>query len=191
MSKPDGGDAKSTLYCSFCGRAEHAVCKLIAGPAFICDECVELCMDLIREAQAPLCAFHKTVGLATQGIASVFHLRRVFGRLLDKVFAENKGAQGWLDEEFRKLRMPERIDQHKAGKQELDAELARSIAEMSRLIDKAFAGNKGARGWLDEEFRKLRMPERIEQLKTWKQELDAELDRSVTEMWRAGAEIVD
>ncbi|WP_194743900.1 ATP-dependent Clp protease ATP-binding subunit ClpX [Thermaurantiacus tibetensis] len=50
MSKPGGGDAKSTLYCSFCGKSQHEVKKLIAGPTvFICDECVELCNDIIRE----------------------------------------------------------------------------------------------------------------------------------------------
>jgi ATP-dependent Clp protease ATP-binding subunit ClpX len=41
---------KNTLYCSFCGKSQHEVRKLIAGPTvFICDECVELCMDIIRE----------------------------------------------------------------------------------------------------------------------------------------------
>ncbi len=51
MSKSgNGGDAKNTLYCSFCGKSQHEVRKLIAGPTvFICDECVELCMDIIRE----------------------------------------------------------------------------------------------------------------------------------------------
>ncbi len=50
MTKAAGGDAKSTLYCSFCGKSQHEVRKLIAGPTvFICDECVELCMDIIRE----------------------------------------------------------------------------------------------------------------------------------------------
>ena len=50
MSKPTGGDSKNTLYCSFCGKSQHEVRKLIAGPTvFICDECVELCMDIIRE----------------------------------------------------------------------------------------------------------------------------------------------
>ena len=45
-----GGDSKSTLYCSFCGKSQHEVRKLIAGPTvFICDECVELCNDIIRE----------------------------------------------------------------------------------------------------------------------------------------------
>ncbi len=50
MTKPSGGDSKNTLYCSFCGKSQHEVRKLIAGPTvFICDECVELCMDIIRE----------------------------------------------------------------------------------------------------------------------------------------------
>ncbi|MEQ8499378.1 MAG: ATP-dependent Clp protease ATP-binding subunit ClpX [Sneathiellaceae bacterium] len=50
MTKISGGDSKNTLYCSFCGKSQHEVRKLIAGPTvFICDECVELCMDIIRE----------------------------------------------------------------------------------------------------------------------------------------------
>ena len=50
MSSRSGSDSKNTLYCSFCGKSQHEVRKLIAGPTvFICDECVELCMDIIRE----------------------------------------------------------------------------------------------------------------------------------------------
>lgn len=52
MSKDDDKekDSKNTLYCSFCGKSQHEVRKLIAGPnVFICNECVELCMDIIRE----------------------------------------------------------------------------------------------------------------------------------------------
>ena len=52
MTKLSGSDSKSTLYCSFCGKSQHEVRKLIAGPTvFICDECVELCNDIIREEQ--------------------------------------------------------------------------------------------------------------------------------------------
>src|SRR6516164_5819614 len=50
MNKSTGSDPKGTLYCSFCGKSQHEVRKLIAGPTvFICDECVELCKDIIRE----------------------------------------------------------------------------------------------------------------------------------------------
>jgi len=50
ISNGGGSESKNTLYCSFCGKSQHEVRKLIAGPTvFICDECVELCMDIIRE----------------------------------------------------------------------------------------------------------------------------------------------
>ncbi len=50
MANNGSSEGKNTLYCSFCGKSQHEVRKLIAGPTvFICDECVELCMDIIRE----------------------------------------------------------------------------------------------------------------------------------------------
>lgn len=53
-----GEDGKKLLYCSFCGKSQHEVRKLIAGPSvFVCDECVELCNDIIREEMQ-----EKTVG---------------------------------------------------------------------------------------------------------------------------------
>jgi ATP-dependent Clp protease ATP-binding subunit ClpX len=62
MVKSDGGDSKTTLYCSFCGKSQHEVRKLIAGPTvFICDECVELCLDIIHDEaklQSPVDAKH-------------------------------------------------------------------------------------------------------------------------------------
>jgi len=65
MSNSSSGDSKNTLYCSFCGKSQHEVRKLIAGPTvFICDECVELCMDIIREET-------KSSGLkASEGVPS-------------------------------------------------------------------------------------------------------------------------
>ncbi len=48
--KNGDGDSSKLLYCSFCGKSQHEVRKLIAGPSvFVCDECVELCNDIIRE----------------------------------------------------------------------------------------------------------------------------------------------
>ena len=57
------GDGKNPLYCSFCGKSQHEVKKLIAGPTvFICDECVELCMDIIREEnKTPVSYTHLTL----------------------------------------------------------------------------------------------------------------------------------
>jgi ATP-dependent Clp protease ATP-binding subunit ClpX len=52
MTKTSDDDTKGLLHCSFCGKSQHEVKKLIAGPTvFICDECVELCTDIIREEQ--------------------------------------------------------------------------------------------------------------------------------------------
>src|SRR3990167_869531 len=50
MSKQDGGSNTKSMYCSFCGKSQHEVKKLIAGPSvFVCDECVELCNEIIRD----------------------------------------------------------------------------------------------------------------------------------------------
>lgn len=64
VSGSNGGDSKNTLYCSFCGKSQHEVRKLIAGPTvFICDECVELCMkwQTMGVLQTARDAHHPTV----------------------------------------------------------------------------------------------------------------------------------
>ena len=72
MSKTGSGDTKNTLYCSFCGKSQHEVRKLIAGPTvFICDECVELCMDIIKED-------HKaTISKSRDGVPTPHEIRKV------------------------------------------------------------------------------------------------------------------
>jgi ATP-dependent Clp protease ATP-binding subunit ClpX len=50
MAEKKGSSGEKVLYCSFCGKSQHEVKKLIAGPSvFICDECIELCNDIIRD----------------------------------------------------------------------------------------------------------------------------------------------
>ncbi|MCA3857572.1 MAG: ATP-dependent Clp protease ATP-binding subunit ClpX, partial [Burkholderia sp.] len=50
MADKKGSNSEKLLYCSFCGKSQHEVKKLIAGPSvFICDECIELCNDIIRD----------------------------------------------------------------------------------------------------------------------------------------------
>ena len=50
MAEKKGTSGEKVLYCSFCGKSQHEVKKLIAGPSvFICDECIELCNDIIRD----------------------------------------------------------------------------------------------------------------------------------------------
>lgn len=70
MSK-SSGDSKNTLYCSFCGKSQHEVRKLIAGPTvFICDECVELCTDIIQEESSG-------PRLVTEGVPTPLAIRTV------------------------------------------------------------------------------------------------------------------
>ncbi|WP_399684308.1 ClpX C4-type zinc finger protein, partial [Xenophilus sp.] len=50
MAEKKGSSTEKTLYCSFCGKSQHEVKKLIAGPSvFICDECIDLCNEIIRD----------------------------------------------------------------------------------------------------------------------------------------------
>ena len=74
-------NSKNTLFCSFCGKSQHEVRKLIAGPTvFICDECVELCMDIIKEE-------NKTV--ATSKASSVETPRELYRLLNEYVIGQN------------------------------------------------------------------------------------------------------
>ena len=85
MATNSTGDSKNTLYCSFCGKSQHEVRKLIAGPTvFICDECVELCMDIIREET-------KSSGLKSQnGVPSP---RDICGVLDDYVIGQARAKR--------------------------------------------------------------------------------------------------
>jgi len=65
VEKKTGGGEK-ILYCSFCGKSQHEVKKLIAGPSvFICDECIDLCNDIVRDEIAGMDAEKKNGGLPT------------------------------------------------------------------------------------------------------------------------------
>jgi len=68
----DKSENKNTLYCSFCGKSQHEVKKLIAGPTvFICDECVELCMDIIKEENKSI------INQKLEGILSPMEINKV------------------------------------------------------------------------------------------------------------------
>ncbi len=84
MSKAGAGDNKNTLYCSFCGKSQHEVRKLIAGPTvFICDECVELCMDIIREENK------SSLIKSKDGVPSPQEIRKVLDDyVIDQVYAK-------------------------------------------------------------------------------------------------------
>jgi ATP-dependent Clp protease ATP-binding subunit ClpX len=86
MTKLSGSDAKSTLYCSFCGKSQHEVRKLIAGPTvFICDECVELCNDIIRE--------ETKAGIAGKKDGGVPSPRDIFATLNDYVIGQDRAKR--------------------------------------------------------------------------------------------------
>ena len=54
MAEKKGSSSEKTLYCSFCGKSQHEVKKLIAGPSvFVCDECIDLCNEIIRDELPP------------------------------------------------------------------------------------------------------------------------------------------
>jgi len=72
-SKHKAGDGERLLYCSFCGKSQHEVRKLIAGPSvFICDECVELCNDIIREEM-----HGKSAGSGSRKLPTPQQIRRI------------------------------------------------------------------------------------------------------------------
>ena len=86
MTKLSGSDSKSTLYCSFCGKSQHEVRKLIAGPTvFICDECVELCNDIIREEAKGGIAGKKDGGIPTP--------QEICGTLNDYVIGQDRAKR--------------------------------------------------------------------------------------------------
>ncbi|RVQ66504.1 ATP-dependent Clp protease ATP-binding subunit ClpX [Croceicoccus ponticola] len=86
MTKVTGSDSKSTLYCSFCGKSQHEVRKLIAGPTvFICDECVELCNDIIREETKAGIAGKKDGGVPTPA--------EIFKTLNDYVIGQDRAKR--------------------------------------------------------------------------------------------------
>lgn len=72
MTDLSNNDSKNTLYCSFCGKSQHEVRKLIAGPTvFICDECVELCNDIIKEESK------SALGKGTDGVPTPLEILEV------------------------------------------------------------------------------------------------------------------
>jgi ATP-dependent Clp protease ATP-binding subunit ClpX len=78
-------ETKNTLYCSFCGKSQHEVRKLIAGPTvFICDECVELCMDIIKEESK------SNIAKNDEGVPSP---KEIYATLDDYVIGQKKAKQ--------------------------------------------------------------------------------------------------
>jgi ATP-dependent Clp protease ATP-binding subunit ClpX len=89
MSKAPSSDSKNALYCSFCGKSQHEVRKLIAGPTvFICDECVELCKDIIQEEKK------SSLGKSHDGVPMPKEICKVSRQLRHRAASGQEGALG-------------------------------------------------------------------------------------------------
>src|SRR5215217_5185590 len=98
MSKAGGNDSKSTLYCSFCGKSQHEVRKLIAGPTvFICDECVELCMDIIREESK------SSLVKSRDGVPTPKEIRRILDEPFTMADATTLTEAGYVGEDVENI----------------------------------------------------------------------------------------
>lgn len=112
MTKINNEDPRGPLYCSFCGKGQHEVRKLIAGPSvFICDECVDLCTDIIKEeGKGPLAP-------SSEGVPSP---KQIFDVLNDYVIGQDKAKK------VLSVAVHNHYKRLKHGNQSQDVELSKS-----------------------------------------------------------------
>ncbi len=117
MPEKKGANSEKTLYCSFCGKSQHEVKKLIAGPSvFICDECIGLCNDIIRDELPPT-----TVGKSADGDAlpTPFDIKQHLDNYVIGQEAAKKTLSVAVYNHYKRLR-------HKGDAKKDDVELAKS-----------------------------------------------------------------
>ncbi|MBL8497883.1 ATP-dependent protease ATP-binding subunit ClpX [Nitrosomonas sp. JL21] len=105
---PDKASSEKLLYCSFCGKSQHEVRKLIAGPSvFICDECIDLCNDIIREEMQG--------DEATKLVKSTLPVPREICQILDQYVIGQESAKKILSvavyNHYKRLRNVTKVDE--------------------------------------------------------------------------------
>ena len=96
-----GKDAEKPLYCSFCGKSQHEVKKLIAGPSvFICDECIELCTDIVQDE------VEEEVRAAKEGLPTPREIRATLDEYVIGQEAAKKILAVAVYNHYKRLRLP-------------------------------------------------------------------------------------
>ena len=122
MAEKKGSSSEKTLYCSFCGKSQHEVKKLIAGPSvFICDECIDLCNEIIRDEMPALelTKNSKGVGHSGQDLPTPAHIKSTLdGYVIGQEHAKRTLAVAVYNH-YKRLR-------HKDSAKKDDVELTKS-----------------------------------------------------------------
>ena len=152
--KSRGDDGGKLLYCSFCGKSQHEVRKLIAGPSvFVCDECVELCNDIIREEMQEKSATgssklpkpHDIKKVLGEYVIGQEHAKKVLSVAVYNHYKRLEAAQGKEDVELAKSNIL-LIGPTGSGKTLLAETLARlldvpfTIADATTLTEAGYVG---------------------------------------------------
>ena len=117
MADKKGTSSEKTLYCSFCGKSQHEVKKLIAGPSvFICDECIDLCNDIIRDE---LPGLGTTESASTDGLPIPAEIKQNLDNYVIGQEAAKRALAVAVYNHYKRLR-------HKESAKKDDVELAKS-----------------------------------------------------------------
>jgi ATP-dependent Clp protease ATP-binding subunit ClpX len=119
MAEKKGSSSEKTLYCSFCGKSQHEVKKLIAGPSvFICDECIDLCNDIIRDELPGLGATSEG-GKSTDGLPTPLEIKQNLDNYVIGQEVAKRALSVAVYNHYKRLR-------HKEKGSKDDVELAKS-----------------------------------------------------------------